>query len=188
MTNAMQAAGRRAADGNDISHSPGYGEWADFELPDDRSGWHPHCCAFYDYWLRISPLGRLPGRQHVSPFEFVPLLPRVWMLDVVRDPLRLRYRLVGTGEVRTLGRELTGQWVDEAHPEFRANASLQARYRYMAECGRPTWRRGPARWRQELRYLTVENCIVPLARDGVNVDILFAFSMTFFTDGRQVQV
>ena len=81
--------------------------------------------------------GRLPGRQHVSPFDIVPLLPRVWLLDVVRDPLRFRYRLVRTGEVRTLGREVTGQWIDEAHPEFLTNASLQARYRYMAECGQP---------------------------------------------------
>jgi hypothetical protein len=94
------------------------------------------------------------------------------MLDVVRRPLRFRYRLVGTGEALMLGREVTDQWVDEAHPEFLANASLQARYRYMAERGQPTWRRGPARWRQGPRHLTVENCIVPLANDGENVDII----------------
>ena len=138
MTNAhaKQADRQRLVDGNDIGQAPSYGEWADFEVPDDRSGWNADCRAFYDCWLRISPPGRLPGRQHVSPFDIVPLLPRVWLLDVVRDPLRFRYRLVGTGEVRTLGREVTGQWIDEAHPEFLTNASLQARYRYMAECGR----------------------------------------------------
>ena len=79
-------------------------------MPEDRAAWHPQCCTFYEYWLRITPPGRLPGRQHVSPLEIVPLLPRVWLLDVTRAPLRFRYRLVGTGEALTLGREVTGQW------------------------------------------------------------------------------
>jgi hypothetical protein len=184
----MRTDRKRPADEPGHAEPSDYAEWTDFRVPEDRSNWHPQCRAFYDYWLTISPPGRLPGRQHVSPFEIVPLLPRVWMLDVVHNPLRFRYRLVGTGEVRTLGREVTGQWIDEAHPEFLTNPSLQARYRYMAECGRPTWRRGPARWRQDPRHLTVENCIVPLASYGENVDILFAFSLAFFENGQLVPV
>ena len=185
---APRADRQRPVDEADITRASGYGEWTGFAVPDDRSAWHPHCRSFYDYWLRITPPGRLPGREHVSPFDIVPLLSRVWMLDVVRHPLRFRYRLVGTGEALTLGREVTGQWVDEAHPEFLRSAALQDRYRYMADCGQPTWRRGPARWRHDPRHLIIENCIVPLARDGVTVDILFAFSMAFFANGKPVPV
>jgi hypothetical protein len=123
-----------------------YGPWADYRLPADRSNWHPYCRRFYDYCRDITPPGRLPGRQHVPPADIVPLLPRVWMLDVVRPALRFRYRLVGTSKVLTLGREVTGRWLDEVHPEYRADPLLTQRYRFMAETSRPTWRRGPIRF------------------------------------------
>jgi hypothetical protein len=105
-SDAMRADRRHKANDTGRDRTSGYGEWTDFQVPDDRSGWHPHCRAFYDYWLRISPAGRFPGRRHVSPFESVSLLPRMRTLDVVRDPLRFRYRLVATGEVRTLALSL----------------------------------------------------------------------------------
>jgi hypothetical protein len=165
-----------------------YGVWTDYRIPASRSGWHPLCRTFYDYWLSISPPGGLPGRQHLSPLDIVSLLPRIWMLDVVRTPLRFRYRLIGTGETAAMGRELTGQWIDEAHPEFLTNRRISDRYRFMAHCGQPTWRRGPARWRRNRLHTTIENCIVPLAADGTNVDILFALSVAFFTDGTPVPI
>ena len=48
-------------------------------------------------------------------------MSRMWMLDVHRDPLRYRYRLCGTEMVRSLGREVTGIWLDEAHPQLIEN-------------------------------------------------------------------
>jgi hypothetical protein len=165
-----------------------YGPWNSQELTGDRSGWHPHSRRLYDYWLEIAPAGLLPGRQHVSPIDIAPLLPRIWMLDVVRDPLRFRYRLLGTGGVSTLGREFTGHWLDDAHPEYRDDPLLNARYRYMVETGRPTWRRGPVRWEHDSLHREVENCMVPLAADGRKVDILFAVSVMFRADGSEVRV
>jgi len=164
-----------------------HGPWTDFQVPEDRTGWHPQCRRLYDYWSGISPPGRLPGRQHVSPADIVPLLPRVWMLDVVREPLRFRYRLVGTGEVGTLGRDVTGQWLDDVHPEFRTDALLNGRYRFMADTGRPTWRRGPVRWRHDNMHREVENCMVPLASDGSTVDIILALSVLFQADGSEIR-
>jgi hypothetical protein len=35
-------------------------------------------------------------------------------------------------------------------------------------------------------YRTVESCLVPLAGDGVTVDIVMAVSMLFAADGRQL--
>jgi hypothetical protein len=73
-----------------------FGEWTDYRVPHDRSAWHPLVRRFYEYWLAIGPEGQLPGRQHLAPEEMVPMLSRMWMLDVHRDPLRFRYRLYGT--------------------------------------------------------------------------------------------
>ena len=90
-----------------------FGVWTDHCIPQDRSGWHPLVRQFYEHWLSIAPPGQLPGRQHIEPEQMVPMLSRMWMLDVHRDPLRFRYRLCGTALVRSLNREVTGQWLLE---------------------------------------------------------------------------
>ncbi|HEX3497840.1 MAG TPA: PAS domain-containing protein, partial [Stellaceae bacterium] len=79
----------------------------------DRSSWNPRIAQFFDYWLSIKPGNGLPGRQHFDPLDIPLLMPRVWMLDVLRAPLRYRYRLAGTKEVETLQREVTGLMFDE---------------------------------------------------------------------------
>jgi len=165
---------------------PSYGAWTNHRIPQDRSGWHPLCRQFLDYWYGIAPKNQLPGRQHVAPTDLAALLPRLWMLDVHRNPLRFRYRLVGTAEVRTLGREVTGLWLDEVHTEMQTDPSLYDRYRFMVETKAPTWRRGPVNWNHDSEHHIVENCMVPLAADGSTVDIIFAISVLFYADGQPV--
>jgi hypothetical protein len=70
----------------------------------------------------VAPPGRLFGRQHIAPEQMVPMLSRMWLADVHRDPLRFRYRLYGTALVSSLHREVTGQWLDEAQPETVFNS------------------------------------------------------------------
>jgi hypothetical protein len=63
----------------------------------DTSGWHPALVEIYRHWLSLCPgEGELPGRQHLDPARFPHLLPQTWLLEVVHDPIRFRYRLVGT--------------------------------------------------------------------------------------------
>src|ERR1700681_3947345 len=91
----------------DVVEVADYGAWTNHQIPDDRSGWHPTVRRFYEYWLSVAPSGRLPGRQHIHPEDLVTVLPRVWMLDVYRNPLRFRYRLAGTHIDLSVHRELT---------------------------------------------------------------------------------
>jgi hypothetical protein len=163
-----------------------FGAWTDHRIPDDRSHWHPLVRRFYDYWLAVAPVGRLPGRQHVAPEDLVPLLPRVWLLDVQRNPLRFRYRLAGTEIVRSVGREITGGWLDEVQPQSVSNPIMRDRYRYVALSGRPSWRRGPTFWNRDPDHRTVENCLVPLAADGRTVDMIFGFTILFNSQGREI--
>jgi PAS domain-containing protein len=163
-----------------------YGIWTGHRIPDDRSQWHPLVRQFYEYWQRVAPPGRLPGRQHVAPEEIAPLLSRLWMVDVFRDPLRLRYRLVGTEITRSVGRELTGQWLDEAQPESVRNVNLHDRYRFIVGAGLPTWRRGQTFWDRDPTHRLVENCLAPLASDGATVDKIIAISVLFDANGREL--
>ena len=163
-----------------------YGIWTGFRIPEDRLDWHPAVSRFYEYWRDVAPPGRLPGRQHIAPEDIVPLLSRLWMLDVFRDPLRFRYRLVGTDMTRSLQQELTGQWLDEAQPESVRNVNLCDRYRFILDTGQATWRRGATMWLHDPNHRIVENCLAPLATDGETVDKIIAFSVLYDAAGREI--
>jgi hypothetical protein len=160
-----------------------YGTWSDHEIPADRSSWQDLVAQCFDYWRRITPTGRLPGRQHLWPGDMVAFLPHVWLLDVTRAPLRFRYRLIGTAEVRVLGADLTGGWLDEVHRDSWNDPIVRDRLRFIAETGRPTWARTPVLWGAEREHQIIENCLLPLARDGAQVDMILACSVLCRWDG-----
>ena len=161
-----------------------FGVWTGYRIPQDRSDWHPLVRRLYDYWRAISPAGKLPGRQHVVAEDIAPLWSRAWMLDVFRHPLRYRYRLCGTEMVRSLGREVTGAWVDEVHPQLIANPQSRERLHFMAETGGATWRRGVPLWTHDPKHRIIETAIVPLAADGYTVDKMLAVSVLFDNTGK----
>ncbi len=163
-----------------------FGVWTGYDIPLDRTDWHPLACRLYDYWQSLAPPGRLPGRQDLVPEDIAPLWSRAWMLDVFRDPLRYRYRLCGTEMVRSLGGEVTGQWLDEVHPALIANPQSRARFHFMAETGCATWRRGLPLWTHDPKHLMIETLIVPLAEDGRTVDKMLAVSVMFDSAGRPI--
>jgi hypothetical protein len=164
--------------------APSYG-WTACDAATDRSAWHPKLQRLFDYWQAIRPAGRtLPGRQHFDPLAIIDLMPRVWILDVERDPIRFRYRLAGTKEVETLQREVTGRYLDDVHPRLKHDLVMLRRYHFMVEERRPTWRRGRVRFMHDKAHQVVENCMVPFARDGETVDMLVACSIPYDLDGR----
>lgn len=163
-----------------------FGAWSDYRIPEDRGAWHPHSVRLYNYWLEVAPPGRLPGRQHIAPENLAPLWSRLCILDVFRDPLRFRYRLCGTELVRAFGSEVTGRWLDQAHPELVENQQSHGRFRFMAETGNATWRRGKPLWTRHPDHRTIESCVVPLAADGETVDQLLTITLAFDSAGRLI--
>jgi hypothetical protein len=151
----------------------------------DRSSWNPKLAQFFDYWLSIKPRDGLPGRQHFDPLHIPLLMPRVWMLDVLRDPLRYRYRLAGTKEVETLQREVTGQMFADVHPHLPEDSPAFERFNETVVSGAATYRKGAVVAVHDKAHQTVENCFVPLARDGKTVDILVACSVLYSLDGKE---
>jgi hypothetical protein len=156
----------------------------DSDLALDMAEWHPRSRRFYRYWRSIHPRpGLLPGRQHFDPVEVPDLLAGIWLLDVLRSPLRLRYRLCGTGMVGAVGRELTGLWLDEASPGTLITADCLARGRRLVQDGVPSWRKGPPRLWSHRDFDLVETLLLPLARDGRTIDMLCAHGVLYHPDG-----
>src|SRR5215469_5086608 len=75
---------------------------------------HPTLVALHRYWDGKRGGRMMPSRRDLDPSEIVKLLPHIYMVDVLRDPLRFRYRLIGTAICAFLGRDYTGRAVDAA--------------------------------------------------------------------------
>ncbi len=133
---------------------------------------HPRIRQLLDYWRALHPAEHvLPGRQHVDPAAIASLLPQLFLVDVERDPLRFRYRLVGTDYAQMMGRDLTGEYLDAVHPGFPG--PILQHYIEAIDQRRPSYRKGPVMYANAKKnYLTVERLIVPLARNGVDVDMI----------------
>lgn len=153
------------------------------DTPSDFPSWHPKLQRIYRYWQNIHPPGKLPGRQHLDPLHIPDLLPGLWLLDVQQEPFRLRYRLVGTRISEAIGREVTGLWLDEAHPHLVNDEAYFGRYRRIAETKALSRRRGkPKAWTTD-EYREVENLALPLATDGETVDMILMLSVFHYRDG-----
>jgi hypothetical protein len=137
----------------------------------DLQGWHPKLKRLYDYWLSIHPGTRLPGRQHVDPTAIPDLLSYVFLIDIERNPLRFKYRLVGTEYARMMGHDLTGRYLDEVHPGFPG--PIRDQYIEIAEHGQFAYRKGRVMFAAALRdHFLVERLALPLARNGADVDMI----------------
>ncbi len=134
--------------------------------------------ALYSYWRGIRPGGPdLPGRQHLDPTDIPKFLPTIWLCDVHRDPWRFKYRLFGTELVRMVGYDPTGQWLDETLAKVNGAVNYDD-LSFVAEGRGLSYRRGFAPLLlPEKNHLASERIVLPLARNGSDVDILLGFSV-----------
>ena len=141
----------------------------------------PKVRAIVEYWQSVHPETGLPGRQHIDPVDIPRLLPNIWLVDVERDPVRFRFRLMGTLVVEYAGEDNTGNWFDQRWPDFDPSE-----YAKVVETGEPTWARGRSRWRPERDFYEIERVRLPLARDGETVDMILV--LTVFFDSKGVEI
>ena len=93
---------------------------------------------FLDLWFAEMKAGRPPGKDFFDPLRLRFLLGSLSLLDVETDPLRFRYRVVGTDIVQRLGFELTGKLLDD-HPNKTFRPLLIQGCRVVYHTGRPVY-------------------------------------------------
>ena len=124
-----------------------------------------------DYWDSKRAGRRMPARRDIEPTEIVGLLPYVVLIDVERDPLDFRYRLVGTGVAARFGRDHTGARFSSLMQQNKESEAWSAAARILEE-KRPIVSRisyiGINRW---TRYY--DDLSMPLSDDDVVVNMLF---------------
>src|SRR5437588_5072375 len=90
----------------------------------------------YDDWRVRCRDGRLPARVDLDPADLAYLDGNLLLVDVLRAPLRFRYRLVGANLAARLPFDMTGRMVDE-HPDAEFRRVALGVYTQVATAGRP---------------------------------------------------
>lgn len=157
-------------------------------IPLDPGTWNPRIRALHDHWRALRPAAdRLPARRHFDPMAVPELLPNIWLLDIHRDPLRFRYRLVGTYMVMALGQDATGAWFHELYSGFGPGHVTYEDYRRLATEGAVLWRRGRAMFAVHVQSCSeLERVVLPFADDGVTVNMALGMTVHYARDGSEV--
>ncbi len=125
------------------------------------------------YWLQIHPKAKLPSRKDFDPSSLVEALPYIAMMDVEKNPFRLKFRLIGTAVTRAFGRDFTGKYFDEEFEDYQSSVGYQQR-KTVSETGMPMHYFGKGNLKYNLDFTTVEWILLPLASDGKSVDIVIS--------------
>ena len=125
----------------------------------------------YPYWDDKRGSQAMPSRADLDPTEIPSLLPYIFLIDVEQAPRRYRMRLNGTHFVERLGKDLIGQYLDEADLGTLRDTAMTS-CDEVVDSGEPN----VARRMGELadgRVARVERLVLPLSNDGWTVNMIF---------------
>lgn len=123
----------------------------------------------YAYWCARRGERPLPARADLDPADFAYILGNVVLVEVHREPLRLRYRLHGVNLVARDGYDMTGRWLHD-HPEPEYRVRIEQTYGEVARSGRLA--HGIRDIVVDGRTRRYETLVLPLGRDGATVDMI----------------
>lgn len=135
-------------------------------LPDELR--HPNLVRLYRHWDEVRRGRSMPSRADIDPLSLPQLLGHLLLIDVLREPLRFRYRLIGTRLTERMRRDMTGKFFDDIPEPVYRDRLYDWHGGVVAEKaprGGVTARRLLDRW-EPYEILTL-----PLSTDGVEVDM-----------------
>jgi hypothetical protein len=119
----------------------------------------------YDYWHARKQGREFPSRADIDPLDLGFALGNLTLIDVMHDPLRFRYRLLGSVTAQRWNVDLTGKMVDE-HPEPERRDFILNNYRNVVTNREPLIIQGSRLL--DGRQWNFDSVIMPLAKpDGV---------------------
>lgn len=134
-----------------------------------------------DYWSDRRGGRLLPARADINPIDLPKLIGSLMLLDVEQNPLRLRYRLIGTTITTMMDRDSTGRYYDEMYEPDLLEAVYES-FRWIIAERRPLRAHGDAFYPDKNCYW-YEIVNLPLAADGETVDMMLCGLLFHGTDG-----
>lgn len=132
----------------------------------------PMLRRFYADW-EVRRRGReFPARRDFDPCDLAYALGYVSLMDVLRDPLRFRFRLQGTGIAERTGVDMTGKFVDQMKDRRHRDMATE-HFRETVETRQPVVKlRRP--YVTDLRVWNCEVLVCPLSNAGADIDMLMS--------------
>jgi hypothetical protein len=130
----------------------------------------PSLSRLVQYWEAKRGGRVMPSRADLDPVELKEHLANLCLIDVEHDPLRMRYRLVGTAITRVMNRDATGFYYHDLYPPKVVAASTRC-FAWICEHRAPLRIAGRVTYPDAnfYRYEVVE---LPLSKDGETVDMV----------------
>jgi hypothetical protein len=129
----------------------------------------------YAYWVARRGAKPFPSRDDIDPLDFGFVLGRVSLVDVLDQPRRYRYRLVGTTVTDNLGYEMTGKFLDQM-PESQMRVYLEQLYDKVVAQRAPVYERDQINL--DGRLWKSETIVLPLSADGHAINLLMIYRVT----------
>ncbi|MCW5749576.1 MAG: PAS domain-containing protein [Alphaproteobacteria bacterium] len=154
-------------------------------LPVEHLSWK--LARLYRYWeSKHGADGAMPRRRDIDPVEIaraIPeLLPHVWLVEVLRDPFRFRYRLVGEAIVEAGSPYRTG---DVMGPPAPGEQSRSLYENLLQVCQGRTWsyRCGAPTLPHSRHVQVVERLSLPLQGEAGEVGMILSASLYSWQEG-----
>lgn len=123
------------------------------------------------YWERLRAGRAMPSRADIDPVEIRHFLPFVMLIDVLRDPLDFRCRLVGS-EIERIARSSPRGRLFSQSRNCPPGSRAWSDYERTVLLGRPVT--GPFHYAGPDRMVVaVRHCLMPLSADGKSVNMIF---------------
>ena len=126
-------------------------------------GCHERVRAIYRYWDSKRNGRLMPSRADLDPVDIPKLLPDICLVDVVPDPRKYVYRLIGTNECTMRG---SGTSKDSVFLNYDGVTRTRA----------PRLDRDPSITSDD-RFIQHESIFLPLSDDGANVNMILVFTV-----------
>jgi hypothetical protein len=128
----------------------------------------------YGYWRSKCGERSFPARADFDPLVEVPKLARnMMLLDVLREPLDFRYRLIGDKLREHMGANWVGRCWSEIEQQRSPNP-IWLHHQWVVENREPRFIRpnyvGPHR-----QFMFIESAVLPLGQNPARVEMLMLF-------------
>lgn len=132
----------------------------------------PALQRLYQGWNDRRRGREFPARADFDPIDLKYVLGDLALVDVLRDPLRFRFRIHPTNVVEKFGFDLTGKLVDEI-PDRNHRLLCREHFEEVVKIRTPIVQIRPA-MSTDYRFWNCEILALPLSNHGTDVDMLMA--------------
>jgi hypothetical protein len=140
----------------------------------------PNLTALHEYWASKCRGREMPRRADIEPAEIPALLPIVFLIEI-HEPMRFRFRLIGSAICDRWNENNVGKWLDEVAHDGEI-ATVLGQYASAVRSGTPRYDTEEF-VNENGQYLHYRRLLLPLSEDGHTPNMLIGGQNAIGIDG-----